>query len=172
MAADDITASGLFLLRFSFQTLLHQIMIAALPQQGKQQGAEAASECQRDDGSGCAVQLGPHKQAGKGQQQQGQGGDIAKQLPAEAGAHAAVQPVEAGGKVGQLQVGTYQQGTLDIAGGHALAEGDTAQLPAGRQGEGAGWCGQGLGRGDLGSPLTIPSYERGVARLLRYDRHP
>ena len=21
-------------------------------------------------------------------------------------------------------------------------------------------------------PLTIPSYERGVARLLRYDRHP
>ena len=23
-----------------------------------------------------------------------------------------------------------------------------------------------------GKPLTIPSYERGVARLLRYDRHP
>ncbi len=91
--AAGITASGLFLLRFSFQTLLHQIMVAALPQQGKQQGAEAASECQRDDGSGCAVQLGPHKQAGEGQQQQSQGGDIAKQLPAEAGTHAAVQPV-------------------------------------------------------------------------------
>ncbi|WP_409240930.1 hypothetical protein [Aeromonas sp. TW 6] len=24
----------------------------------------------------------------------------------------------------------------------------------------------------LGQALTIPSYERGVARLLRYDRHP
>ena len=24
----------------------------------------------------------------------------------------------------------------------------------------------------LAQPLTIPSYERGVARLLRYDRHP
>ena len=68
VAADGITASGLFLLRFSFQTLLHQVMIAALPQQGKQQGAEAASERQRDDGSGCAVQLGPHKQAGEGEQ--------------------------------------------------------------------------------------------------------
>ena len=76
-----------------FQTLLHQNMVAALSQQGKQQGTESASECQRDDGSGCAVQLGPHKQAGEGEQQQGQGGDIAKQLPAEAGTHAAVQPV-------------------------------------------------------------------------------
>ena len=66
--AAGITASGLSLLRFSFQTLLHQNMVAALPQQGKQQGAEAASECQRYDGSGCAVQLGPHKQAGEGQQ--------------------------------------------------------------------------------------------------------
>ena len=35
-------------------------MVAVLSQQSKQQGAEAASECQRDDGSGCAVQLGPH----------------------------------------------------------------------------------------------------------------
>ncbi|MEL5858762.1 hypothetical protein [Aeromonas veronii] len=26
--------------------------------------------------------------------------------------------------------------------------------------------------GDWGITLTIPSYERGVARLLRYDRHP
>ena len=25
---------------------------------------------------------------------------------------------------------------------------------------------------DLAESLTIPSYERGVARLLRYDRHP
>ncbi len=25
---------------------------------------------------------------------------------------------------------------------------------------------------ELSSGLTIPSYERGVARLLRYDRHP
>lgn len=24
----------------------------------------------------------------------------------------------------------------------------------------------------LSGTLTIPSYERGVARLLRYDRHP
>ena len=65
-------------------------MEAALSQQGKQQGAEGACECQHDDGSGCAVQLGPHKQAGEGEQQQGQGGDVAKQLPAEAGAHAAI----------------------------------------------------------------------------------
>ena len=136
-----------------FQTLLHQNMVAVLSQQGKQQGTEAACERQRDDGSGCAVQLGPHKQAGEGQQQQGQGGDIAKQLPAEAGAHAAVQPVEAGGKVGQLQVGTYQQGTLNIAGGHALAEGDAAHLPLGGQGERAVRGGQGLGRGDHGSPV-------------------
>ena len=27
-------------------------------------------------------------------------------------------------------------------------------------------------RAELFQPLTIPSYERGVARLLRYDRHP
>ena len=25
---------------------------------------------------------------------------------------------------------------------------------------------------DMDGTLTIPSYERGVARLLRYDRHP
>ena len=25
---------------------------------------------------------------------------------------------------------------------------------------------------DVSEGLTIPSYERGVARLLRYDRHP
>lgn len=51
-----------------FQTLLHQNMVAVLSQQGKQQGTEAASERQRYDGSGCAVQLGPHKQAGEGEQ--------------------------------------------------------------------------------------------------------